>query len=217
VGFCDASGLAVLVNTGRRARLLGGFLRLASVSPQAGRVLAITGLRRHLAIFPIVQAAATGAQAAQGGTAAAAVRGRAARAHRGPAHGPTGPSPVLVDAGDLRAAVAALLACADAWHDADPRRRFTPALRAMARAREGTDDTALDRAARSLLAALAAIPSPPHPRSPPPPPACGGPSIPPPGSPQPDGGRPTSHGSGGRTPCLGMPSREAGTDPPGTG
>jgi STAS domain len=50
VSFCDASGLAVLVSTGRRARLLGGFLRLAAVSPQAGRVLNITGLNRHLAL-----------------------------------------------------------------------------------------------------------------------------------------------------------------------
>jgi anti-sigma B factor antagonist len=72
VSNCDASGLAVLVNTGRRARLLGGFLRLAAVSPQAGQVLAITGLHRHLATFPTVAAAATGAQAAQHGTEGAA-------------------------------------------------------------------------------------------------------------------------------------------------
>jgi hypothetical protein len=162
VSFCDASGLAVLVNTGRRARLLGGFLRLAAVSPQAGRVLNITGLHRHLAIFPTVQAAVTGAQAAQHGTPGAAARGRAARAHPGPVHRPTGPSPVPDD-GELRGAVAALLACADAWHDADPRRRFTPALAAMARARDGSDDTALDRAARSLLSALARHPLNPSP------------------------------------------------------
>jgi hypothetical protein len=62
------------------------------------------------------------------------------------------------DAGELRGAVAALLACADAWHDADPRRRFTPALRAMDRARDGTGDTALNTAARSLLSALARHP-----------------------------------------------------------
>jgi anti-sigma B factor antagonist len=37
VSLCDASGLAVLVGIGRRARLLGGFLRLAAVSPQASR------------------------------------------------------------------------------------------------------------------------------------------------------------------------------------
>ena len=44
--FSDASGLAVLIGTGRRARRLGGFLRLAAVSPQVDRVLDITGLHR---------------------------------------------------------------------------------------------------------------------------------------------------------------------------
>ena len=58
VSFCDASGLAVLVGTGRRARLLGGFQRLAAVSPQVARVLNLTGLRRHLPVFATVQAAA---------------------------------------------------------------------------------------------------------------------------------------------------------------
>ena len=52
VSLCDASGLAVLVGIGRRARLLGGFLRLAAISPQADRVLHITGLHRHLLISP---------------------------------------------------------------------------------------------------------------------------------------------------------------------
>ena len=163
VSFCDASGLAVLVSTERRARLLGGFLRLAAVSPQAGRVLNITGLYRHLVSFPTVQAAAAGMQAAQHGTTGAAVRGRAARAHPGPAVRHMRTSPAPADAGDLREAVADLLACADAWHDADPRRRFTPALRVMARAHDGTDDTALDTAARSLLSALARHPLTPSP------------------------------------------------------
>jgi anti-sigma B factor antagonist len=163
VSYCDASGLAVLVSTGRRARLLGGFLRLAAVSPQAGRVLSITGLNRHLAIFPTVRAAATGAPATQHGTAGAAARRQAAPVHQGSAHRPMGPFPVPADAGELRGAVAALLARADAWHDADPRRRFTSALRAMDRARHGTDDTALDRAARSLLSALARHPLNPSP------------------------------------------------------
>ena len=58
VSFCDASGLAVLVGTGRRARLLGGFQRLAAVSPHVARVLNLTGLRRHLPVFATVQAAA---------------------------------------------------------------------------------------------------------------------------------------------------------------
>jgi anti-sigma B factor antagonist len=163
VSFCDASGLAVLVSTARRARLLGGFLRLAAVSSQAGQVLNITGLNRHLATFPTVQAAATGAHAARHGKAGAAATGRAARAHPGPANRHTGPPPVPADAGELRGAVAALLACADAWHDADPNRRFTPALSAMARARAGTDDSALDTAARSLLSALARHPLTPSP------------------------------------------------------
>jgi anti-anti-sigma factor len=193
VFFCDASGLAVLVSTGRRARLLGGFLRLAAVSPQAGHVLAITGLHRHLATFPTAQAAAAGAQATGHGKPAA--RGRAASTHPGSAGrhtgppedrhtgspegrhtgppegrhtGPpegrhTGPPQVPADAGELRGAVAALLACADAWHDADPSRRFTPALRAMARARAGIDDAALDTAARSMLSALARHPLTPTP------------------------------------------------------
>jgi len=53
VSLCDASGLAVLVGIGRRARLLGGFLRLAAVSQQADRVLHITGLHRHLPLSPL--------------------------------------------------------------------------------------------------------------------------------------------------------------------
>jgi anti-anti-sigma factor len=156
VSFCDATGLAVLVSTGRRARLLGGFLRLAAASPQVDQVLNITGLDRHLANFPTVQAAATGARDVHHGTAAAT--GRPPIAHRGPAKRHVGPPRVPADAGELRGATAALLACADAWHDADPSRRFTPALRAMARARDGADDTALDTAARSLLSALARHP-----------------------------------------------------------
>jgi hypothetical protein len=88
----------------------------------------------------------------------AAASARAAGAHPGPASRHTGPPSVLADAGELREAVAALLTRADAWHDADPGRRFTPALRAMARARDGTDDTALYTAARSLLSALARHP-----------------------------------------------------------
>jgi anti-anti-sigma factor len=150
VSFCDATGLAVLVSTARRAGLLGGFLRLAAVSPQVAQVLEITGLHRHLANFPTVHAASTGARGAQYGKAVAA--GRAAIADPGPAN--AGPPRVPADAGELRGAAAALLACADAWHDADPSRRFTSALRAMARARHGTDDDALDTAARSLLSAL---------------------------------------------------------------
>jgi anti-anti-sigma factor len=57
VSHCEASGLAVLIGTGRRARLLGGFLRLAAISPQVDQALHITGLHKHLGVFPTVQAA----------------------------------------------------------------------------------------------------------------------------------------------------------------
>ena len=53
VSLCDASGLAVVVGIGRRARLLGGFLRLSAVSPQVDQALHITGLHRHLPVFPL--------------------------------------------------------------------------------------------------------------------------------------------------------------------
>ena len=56
--------------------------------------------------------------------------------------------------GELHAAVAALLADADAWRDADPRRRFSPALRALAQAYAGNNHAALVQAARSLLVVL---------------------------------------------------------------
>ena len=56
----DASGLAVLVGGGHRARLLGGSLRLAAPSPEVTRVLSDTGMTHHLDIFPTVPAAITG-------------------------------------------------------------------------------------------------------------------------------------------------------------
>jgi anti-anti-sigma factor len=60
VEHADGSGLAVLVGSGRRARLLGGTLRLAAPSPEVARVLSATGMNRHLDIFPTVRAAITG-------------------------------------------------------------------------------------------------------------------------------------------------------------
>jgi len=56
----DASGLAVLVGSGHRARLLGGSLRLAAPSPEVARVLSAAGVDRHLGIFPAVRAAILG-------------------------------------------------------------------------------------------------------------------------------------------------------------
>jgi anti-anti-sigma factor len=53
----DASGLAVLVGTERRARLLGGSLRLAAVRPAVIAAVRGAGLDRLLESFPTVQSA----------------------------------------------------------------------------------------------------------------------------------------------------------------
>jgi anti-sigma B factor antagonist len=52
VEHADASVLAVLVGSGRHARLLGGSLRLAAPSLEVARVLSASGMNRHLDIFP---------------------------------------------------------------------------------------------------------------------------------------------------------------------
>jgi anti-sigma B factor antagonist len=57
VSHIDAGGLAVLVGTERRARLLGGSLRLAAVTPAVGIAVRIAGLDRLLETFPTVQLA----------------------------------------------------------------------------------------------------------------------------------------------------------------
>jgi anti-sigma B factor antagonist len=155
VTYCDASGLAVLVGTERRARLLGGSLRLAAVPPQVDEVLHITGLDRHLDVFPSVQAATAGQRPDLDSTIGAAPRqDRARRVLPGSASGRVLSSPDSADFGTLREVTAALLAQSDAWRDADPRRRFAPVLRTLARACRGSDDIALETAARSLMSVL---------------------------------------------------------------
>jgi anti-sigma B factor antagonist len=157
IRYADASGLAVLVSTQRRAVLLGGTLRLAGLQPAVARVLAATGLSRHLAAYPTVQAAIAGRKLASRTALAGAGHAVAARvpaqAQAAQAQAELGP-----DSGELRAAVAALLANADAWRDADPRRRFSPALRALAQAYAGTSYAAMTQAARSLLSVLSREP-----------------------------------------------------------
>ena len=44
VSYADASGLAVLVGTARRAALLGGYLHLAAPAPAVTKILSLTGL-----------------------------------------------------------------------------------------------------------------------------------------------------------------------------
>jgi anti-sigma B factor antagonist len=149
--YADASGLAVLVSTQRRAVLLGGAVRLAAPQPEVARALAVTGISRHLKVYPTVHAALTGRTPARGAallgtvTAARGLHGKA-RAER------------AADNGELRAAIAALLANADAWRDADPRRRFAPTLRALAQAHAGSSYAAMAQAAQSLLALLSREP-----------------------------------------------------------
>jgi anti-anti-sigma factor len=60
VSHVDAGGLAVLVGTARRARLLGGFLRLADVGPAVSAAVCAAGLDRQIKIFPTVQTAVSG-------------------------------------------------------------------------------------------------------------------------------------------------------------
>jgi anti-sigma B factor antagonist len=57
--FIDSSGTAVLVNTQRRARLLGCTLALVAPQPAVARVLQISGLDRHFLIFENFESART--------------------------------------------------------------------------------------------------------------------------------------------------------------
>lgn len=158
VTFCDASGLAVLVGVGRRARLLGGDLRLVAPAPSVATVLRLTGLDMHFQIFTTVPVAVQ---------APAHPGVRSAWSHRRLAAGQLGaPSACAAEPlyqaatgdDDVYGAISDVLAQADAWRDADPDRRLTRALRALARAQDGTDRAALIEAARSLLAGLLRYP-----------------------------------------------------------
>jgi anti-anti-sigma factor len=88
VSYADTSGLAVLVGTGRRAGLLGGFLRLAAPPPSVAKVLRVTGLHGQLDVFATVQAAITspgGGQRRPDGTAEACMDAAGSTLHTEPA------------------------------------------------------------------------------------------------------------------------------------
>jgi anti-anti-sigma factor len=53
----DEAGLAVLIGTQRRARLLGSEMVLAAPSPPVAELLRSTGLHRHFTIYPDIPAA----------------------------------------------------------------------------------------------------------------------------------------------------------------
>jgi anti-sigma B factor antagonist len=61
VSFCDASGLALLVGTQRRARLDGRTVVLAGPRPNVLKLLHITGLDRAFSVHPTLAAAQLGA------------------------------------------------------------------------------------------------------------------------------------------------------------
>jgi anti-sigma B factor antagonist len=150
VRYADASGLVALVSTRRRAVLLGGTLHLAALQPEVARALTVTGLSRHLATYPTVQAAVAG----RGRGAGTALPGTGREVTAARALPALAQAELGAGSGQLRAAVADILENADAWRDADPRRRFSPALRALAQAYAGNSHVALVQAARSLLSVL---------------------------------------------------------------
>jgi anti-anti-sigma factor len=53
----DEAGLAVLIGTQRRARLLGSEMVLAAPSPPVAELLRSTGLHRHFTVYPDIPAA----------------------------------------------------------------------------------------------------------------------------------------------------------------
>jgi anti-anti-sigma factor len=60
VSFCDASGLALLVGTQRRATMHGLTVALAAPRPNLHKLLRITGLDRAFTVYPTLAAAQVG-------------------------------------------------------------------------------------------------------------------------------------------------------------
>jgi len=56
VGFCDSTGLGVLVGTQKRARTADGEVLLCGLSPSLERVFSLTGLDQAFVIHPTLDA-----------------------------------------------------------------------------------------------------------------------------------------------------------------
>jgi anti-anti-sigma factor len=54
VGFCDSSGLSILVSAAHSAEAKGGRLELSGLQPRMTRVLSITGLNRRFRTFDTI-------------------------------------------------------------------------------------------------------------------------------------------------------------------
>ena len=63
----DEAGLAVLIGTQRRARLLGSETLLAAPSPPVAELLRSSGLHRHFTIYPDIPAALAHASSPRAG------------------------------------------------------------------------------------------------------------------------------------------------------
>jgi len=77
VPSCDAAGLAVLIGTQRRARLLGSVVLLTAPSAPVADLLRSTGLHRHFTIYPDIIGAVTQAASPPAGPSEAAFPERA--------------------------------------------------------------------------------------------------------------------------------------------
>ena len=155
VTFCDASGLSALAAVGRRARLLDGVLCLAAPSVPVTTVLRLTGSGPRFGIFATVLAAISElAHPGAPGTGGSLHLPPGLPAAQPPSHPVRPPRWKAAGDDDVRGAVAAVLAQADAWRDADPERQLTRPLHALALAHASADRAGLVSAARSLLAGL---------------------------------------------------------------
>lgn len=156
VTFCDASGLSAVAAADRRAGLLGGALCLAAPSVPVTTVLQLTRSGARFGVFATVRDAISGlAHPGAPGTRDSRHIPPGLPATRPPSRPVRVPRQKAAHGDDeVRGAVAAVLAQADAWRDADPERQLTRPLHALALAQASADLAGLVSAARSLLACL---------------------------------------------------------------